>query len=86
MRIFGIDPGSERTGYGCVETDGRRHRLVACGAITSPAGDSFPHRLARIHDLLRDVVGAGDDDHQHAGTAERDEFDPLQHGRKLASA
>ena len=24
VRIFGIDPGSERTGYGCVETDGRR--------------------------------------------------------------
>ena len=28
VRIFGIDPGSDRTGYGCVETDGRRHRLV----------------------------------------------------------
>lgn len=49
MRIFGIDPGSERTGYGCVETDGRRHQLVACGAITARAGDTFPHRLARIH-------------------------------------
>ena len=49
VRIFGIDPGSERTGYGCVETDGRRHHLVACGAITAIAGDSFPHRLARIH-------------------------------------
>jgi len=49
VRIFGIDPGSQRTGYGCVETDGRRHRLVACGAIVVPAGDSFPLRLARIH-------------------------------------
>ena len=49
MRIFGIDPGSERTGYGCVETDGRRHHLVACGAIGAPVGDSFPRRLARIH-------------------------------------
>jgi crossover junction endodeoxyribonuclease RuvC len=49
VRIFGIDPGSERTGYGCVETDGRRHHLVACGAITSRAADAFPHRLARIH-------------------------------------
>ena len=29
VRVFGIDPGSERTGYGCVETDGSRHRLVA---------------------------------------------------------
>ena len=49
MRIFGIDPGSGRTGYGCVETDGRRYRLVACGAITAIAGDAFPQRLARIH-------------------------------------
>ena len=49
MRIFGIDPGSQRTGYGCVETDGRRHHLIACGAITVAASDSFPQRLARIH-------------------------------------
>jgi crossover junction endodeoxyribonuclease RuvC len=33
VRIFGIDPGSARTGYGCVETDGTRHRLIACVAI-----------------------------------------------------
>jgi crossover junction endodeoxyribonuclease RuvC len=49
VRIVGIDPGSERTGYGCVETDGRRHRLVTCGAIQAAVGDAFPARLARIH-------------------------------------
>jgi crossover junction endodeoxyribonuclease RuvC len=49
VRIFGIDPGSERTGYGCVETDGRRPRLVTCGAIAARTADSFPDRLARIH-------------------------------------
>jgi crossover junction endodeoxyribonuclease RuvC len=49
VRIVGIDPGSERTGYGCVESDGRRHRLVSCGAITASARDAFPDRLARIH-------------------------------------
>lgn len=49
VRIVGIDPGSERTGFGCVETDGRRHRLVTCGAITAARGDAFPARLARIH-------------------------------------
>ncbi len=49
MKVFGIDPGSERTGYGCVETDGRRHRLVLYGTISARAGDSFPVRLARIH-------------------------------------
>jgi crossover junction endodeoxyribonuclease RuvC len=49
VRIFGIDPGSERTGYGCVETDGRRHRLVTCGAITASPGAGLPERLSRIY-------------------------------------
>ena len=52
MRIFGIDPGSERTGYGCVESDGRRHVLVTCGAVAAPPGDTLPNRLARIHSEL----------------------------------
>jgi len=56
VRIFGIDPGSERTGYGCVESDGRRHRLVTCGAITAAAGAPFPERLARIHSELTRVL------------------------------
>ncbi len=58
MRIFGIDPGSERTGYGCVETDGRRHRLVACGAIAALQGDTFPNRLARIHAELSALLSS----------------------------
>src|SRR6476646_6421092 len=49
MKIFGIDPGSERTGYGCVETDGRRHRLVVFGSIAAPAHTAFPDRLLMIH-------------------------------------
>ncbi len=49
MRIFGIDPGSERTGYGCLETDGHVTRLVTCGAISAFAREAFPQRLARIH-------------------------------------
>jgi crossover junction endodeoxyribonuclease RuvC len=52
VRVFGIDPGSERTGYGCVETDGSRHRIVICGAISSPALASFPDKLHRIHSQL----------------------------------
>jgi crossover junction endodeoxyribonuclease RuvC len=58
VRIFGIDPGSERTGYGCVETDGRRHQLIACGAITASAGDPFPQRLARIHRELAALLAS----------------------------
>ena len=62
MRIFGIDPGSERTGYGCVETDGRITRLVLCGAISASAADPFPQRLARIHrELLAAINACGPD-------------------------
>ena len=56
MRVFGIDPGSERTGYGCVETDGRRHRLVTCGAVMAPPSASFPDRLAGIHRELTQLL------------------------------
>ena len=49
MLIFGIDPGSERTGYGCIDSDGRRHRLVACGSLSAPPHTSFPGRLRVIH-------------------------------------
>jgi crossover junction endodeoxyribonuclease RuvC len=52
VKIFGIDPGSHRTGYGCVETDGSRHRIVLCGAITTPSIASFPAKLLTIHSRL----------------------------------
>ena len=56
MRVFGIDPGSNRTGYGCIDSDGRRHRLVLCGAIHAAATASFPDKLAAIHRTLTAVL------------------------------
>jgi crossover junction endodeoxyribonuclease RuvC len=52
VRIFGIDPGSVRTGYGCVDTDGGRHRLVACGVLSAPPGSLLADRLHVIYDGL----------------------------------
>ena len=56
MRVFGIDPGSIRTGYGCIDSDGRRHRLVRCGTIHTAATASFPDKLAAIHRALTAVL------------------------------
>ena len=56
MRVFGIDPGSARTGYGCLETDGSRHRLVTCGALAAPAGAALPEKLRFIHDGLCELI------------------------------
>ena len=58
VRIFGIDPGSVRTGYGCVETDGTRHRLVTCGALAAPAGRLFPIACTAFTTVSRGCSGA----------------------------
>ena len=50
MLILGIDPGFAIVGFGLVEAAGGRQRLVTCGAITTPAGESLPARLRQIAD------------------------------------
>lgn len=50
MIVLGVDPGSLRTGYGVVETDGRRHRLIETGTLTAGGRDPLPLKLRRIHD------------------------------------
>jgi crossover junction endodeoxyribonuclease RuvC len=52
VKVFGIDPGSERTGYGCIDTDGSRHCLVVCGAISTPSKAEFPDKLLVIYRAL----------------------------------
>jgi crossover junction endodeoxyribonuclease RuvC len=49
MIILGVDPGSLRTGYGAIETDGRRHRLVEKGVLLSPGRLPLSERLRHIH-------------------------------------
>ena len=56
MKIFGIDPGSDRTGYGCIESSGSRHRLVACGILSAPARSTFPEKLLVIHRGLKALL------------------------------
>ena len=56
MKIFGIDPGSDRTGYGCIESSGSRHRLVACGILSAPARATFPEKLLVIHRGLKALL------------------------------
>ncbi len=52
MRVFGIDCGTEVTGFGVVETcdSGRQPRLVcnALGAIHLPKAKPLPERLAQV--------------------------------------
>src|SRR6185312_16542597 len=56
MRVFGIDCGTERTGYGVIESDGRTHRMVAAGCITSSAREPLELRLFHIARELRGLM------------------------------
>lgn len=58
MRILGIDCGSQNTGFGVIDSDGTRHRLVAYGAIRTDSADDFPVRLKLIGEKLREVIAA----------------------------
>ncbi|HEX6772750.1 MAG TPA: crossover junction endodeoxyribonuclease RuvC [Acidobacteriaceae bacterium] len=53
MRVFGIDCGTECTGYGVVEVDqtlrGSQLRPVAAGGIMLSKKESLPARLARVY-------------------------------------
>ena len=58
MKILGIDPGLQRTGFGIVESDGHRLGYVASGTISTleaPRGD-LPGRLKIIFEGVREVV------------------------------
>jgi crossover junction endodeoxyribonuclease RuvC len=56
MRILGIDPGSETTGWGVIEDDGRHCRLVECGTICALKAQRFPARLLRIANALEEII------------------------------
>ncbi|HVW83759.1 MAG TPA: crossover junction endodeoxyribonuclease RuvC [Bryobacteraceae bacterium] len=55
MRVLGIDCGTERTGYGVIDSDGRAHHLVAAGCIRSSARDPLEKRLLNIAGGLREL-------------------------------
>lgn len=48
MRILGVDPGSQTTGWGVVEGSPARPRYLRCGAIRLPRGLAFADRLHRL--------------------------------------
>lgn len=54
-RILGIDPGSRITGWGIVDSDGRRSVYVASGCIRTAQAE-LPGRLRAIHTAVRDVM------------------------------
>jgi crossover junction endodeoxyribonuclease RuvC len=56
MIILGVDPGSIRTGYGAIDTDGRRHRLLEKGILAPPPRLGLADRLRVIHAGVAELI------------------------------
>jgi crossover junction endodeoxyribonuclease RuvC len=55
-RILGIDPGLRTTGYGIIDAQNGRIRLVEAGVIAPNPHRSLEARLAELHAAMADIV------------------------------
>ena len=56
MIILGIDPGLATLGYGVIEADNDRRRLIQFGTLTTPAGQPMPQRLRAIFQGMNQLM------------------------------
>jgi crossover junction endodeoxyribonuclease RuvC len=56
MRILGIDPGLQLTGYGVIDYAPRKPKLIDGGVIRLNAKTSIPHRLVELETELESLI------------------------------
>ncbi len=56
MIILGIDPGLATLGYGVIEADNDRRRLIQFGTLTTPARQPMPQRLRAIFQGMNQLM------------------------------
>ena len=56
MRILGIDPGLATMGWGVIETNGYRDRLIQYGALITYPRDTFPTRLDSLYMGVKGLI------------------------------
>jgi crossover junction endodeoxyribonuclease RuvC len=56
IRILGIDPGLQVTGFGVIDVQGTQLGYVASGTVRTEASRSLPERLKVLYEGVREVV------------------------------
>ena len=59
MRLLGLDPGLQRTGWGVIEAGTHVLRFVAAGVVVTDPGDDLAFRLDALYRGLQAVVPDG---------------------------
>ena len=56
MRIIGIDPGTGILGFGVVDVNNGKAKMVTAGVVTTPAHTPIDVRLEDIYDSLTEII------------------------------
>ena len=56
MKILGIDPGLQKTGWGIIESEGNRLQFIACGLIQTDSSLTLAQRLCQIDEGMQQVI------------------------------
>lgn len=56
MRIIGIDPGTGILGFGVIEIQKNKARMITAGVISTPAHTPLDERLEEIFDGLTSII------------------------------
>ena len=56
MKVLGIDPGSETLGWGVVEGEGLKYKLVDFGTVKSSPKEQFSKRLLKIGAGVGEII------------------------------
>ncbi len=56
MRILGIDPGTGICGFGVIDADHGKAKLVDAGVISTPPHTPLPERLEDIYNSLHEII------------------------------
>jgi crossover junction endodeoxyribonuclease RuvC len=57
QRVIGLDPGTARTGYAILESEGGEAlTAVAFGVIETPPADPLPQRLLFLYQQIRELL------------------------------
>jgi crossover junction endodeoxyribonuclease RuvC len=58
MRVLGIDPGLNTTGYGVLNFAGSQPRLLEAGVVRSKASGPLADRVKELHDGVAEIIAA----------------------------
>ncbi len=56
MRVLGIDPGLQVTGYGLLAANGRKVRVVEAGVVRTDDGEPLAERVRSLHEAVGAIL------------------------------